>query len=60
MGEERIREEHESIEHELETMVKQEVARLRERVKMLEAEAERIGEETEKALSDKKVKKASK
>ncbi len=60
MSEERIKEEHESIEHELETMVKREVARLRERVKMLEAEAERIGEETEKALSNKKVKKACK
>jgi hypothetical protein len=60
MGEEKIKEMHESSELELEALVKEEIRKIRERVKILEAEAERIGEETEKRLRDKKVKKASK
>ncbi len=58
--EEKIKEEHESAEHELEIMIKEEIAKIKERVKMLEAEAERIGKETEKRLNDKKIKKPNK
>jgi hypothetical protein len=59
MGEEKIKEMHESSKLELEALVKEEIRKIRERVRILEAEAERIGEETEKRLRDKKVKKAS-
>lgn len=60
MDEEKIKEEHESSEHELEIMIKEEIAKIKERVKMLEAEAERIGKETEKRLNNKKIKKLNK
>lgn len=60
MDEEKIKEEHESSEHELEIMMKEEIAKIKERVKMLEAEAERIGKETEKRLNNKKIKKLNK
>ncbi len=60
MNEDKIKEEHESSQHELEALVKEEISKIRERVKMLEAEAEKIGVETEKKLKDKKIKKGSK
>jgi hypothetical protein len=60
MDKEKIKEEYESSELELEVLIKEEMTKIRERVKMLEAEAERIGEETEKRLRDKKIKKAGK
>ncbi len=60
MDEEKVKEEYESSEHELEIMIKEEIAKIKERVKMLEAEAERIGKETEKRLNNKKIKKPNK
>ncbi len=55
MSEEKIQPDHSSFMTEFEDMVKREIAKIKERVKTLEAEAERIGEETEKALQDKKI-----
>jgi hypothetical protein len=60
MDKEKIKEQYESSELELEVLVKEKMTKIREQVKILEAEAERIGEETEKRLKDKKIKKASK